>query len=54
MTQFDFWYTGVAEDDTEVAWAGGYKISPLEAKTDLSDYVEKESRQRTNYQRLIY
>lgn len=42
MTQFDFWYTGVAEDDTEVAWYG-YKISPLEAKTDLTDYVEKEA-----------
>lgn len=42
MTQFDFWYTGVAEDDTEVAWYG-YKISPLEAKTDLADYVEKEA-----------
>ena len=42
MTQFDFWYTGVAEDDTEVAWYG-YKISPLEAKIDLTGYVEKEA-----------
>jgi hypothetical protein len=42
MTQFDFWYTGVAEDDPAVAWYG-YKISPLEAKTDLTDYVKKET-----------